>query len=550
MVRVAKRGNPQKRQVVRAVTIPSPTGGWDAQSPLAAMPPNNAVVLDNWIPRSGYCEVRRGYVAQVTGTPGPVETLMAFRGGASGDKLFAASNGNIYDVTTPPLGAAVYSGATSNRWNFTHFSNSAGQWLIACNGSDTPIGYNGGTWATLPAISGASGSITLTPSNLFAVAPHQGRLLFIEKNSLHVWFPAAGAVGGAMQLLDLGSVFSKGGRLIAVETWSWQFGVTADQYAVFLTDQGQIALYSGIDPSQASDWTLTGVYDFGTPIGPRALVKYGSDLVIIASDGIIPLSQAMHLDRAQDDAVALTAKIGPAFAQAVRAYSGNFGWQGILYAGNTTSNLSTATGGSLAIFNIPITTLGTSMQFVQNMATGAWARLLNIPSFCWETANQCIYFGSTAGVYQWDKGASDNGQAITASVLPAFSNFGYAGTKKFQMVRPLLQTSGIVAPALDIVTDFNETFPTATPTVIDATATNPEIRYDWTSVSGVGYFGSVAMQVQIGADNTAPLVLADNAGDTVGVTSTDILAVASALPYDIPCQLISFDVMFEPGGQL
>lgn len=551
MVRRAQRPNPQKRQTAVPRTIPAPIGGWDASSPLAAMPIQNAVILDNWIPRSGYCEVRRGFVPQQTGTPGPVESMMSFRGGTA-DKLFAASAGKIYDVTAfgAALGAPVYSGATNNRWNYTAFANAAGPWLIAFNGSDTPIGYNAGAWAALPTISGSSGPITLTPSNLFAVAPHQGRLLCIEKNTLHVWFPAAGAVGGVMQLLDLGSVFSKGGRLIGVETWSWQFGVTADQFAIFLTDQGQIAIYSGIDPSQAADWTLTGVYDFGTPIGPKALVKYGADLVIITTDGIVPLSKAMNLDRAQDDTVAITAKIAPAFASAVRAYQNNYGWQGILYPGDTTSNTLTAEGGSLAIFNIPTQSLTTSMQFAQNMATGAWCRLLNIPAFCWEIANNAIYFGSTAGVYQWDLGASDNGVNITANLLGAFNNQGSPVTKKATMIRPLLNAPGIIQPAVDVNADYNTTMPTATPTVVDLASTALEIRQDWTGATGLGYMLAPAMSVTIGADLAQNIVLADSSGDTVGIDAIDTLGINSALPYDVPCQLISFDLMFESGGQL
>ncbi len=554
MVRQAVRANTQKRQINLARSIPAPVGGWDAQSPLAGMPPQNAVILDNWIPRSGYCEVRRGFIPQQTGTAAPVKSMMAYRGGASGDTLFASAGGNLYDVTVQgaALGAPVYSGFSNNIWNATHFANAAGQWLIAMNGTDTPIGYNAGTWATLPAITGSSGSITLTSTNLLACAPHQGRLLCIEKNTLHVWFPAAGAVGGAMQLLDLGSIFSKGGRLIAVETWSWQFGVTADQYAVFMTDQGQIALYSGIDPSDANSWTLTGVYDFGKPIGQKALVKYGSDLVIIATDGIIPLSQAMNLDRAADNTVALTSKIAPAFAAAVRAYKGNTGWQGILYPGDTTSNDANADAGSLAIFNIPTASFSTSVQFVQNMSTGAWCRLMGINAFCWEIANDAIYFGSTSGVYQWDVGASDNGVTITANMLPAFSNFGSAATKQFTMVRPLLNTSGIVAPAIDINTDFSLTMPSATPSVVDRGAVQSEIRYDWTSTSGMGYFGSVAMQVSIQSDPNAQNVATDSTmANILAVNgSGDVLITEPALPFDVPCQLISFDVQYQNGGQL
>ena len=127
-MRAALRPNPQRRQVSVGQSIPAPIGGWDASSPLAAMPIQNAQILDNWIPRAGYVELRRGFVPQQTGFGSPIETLMPYRGGPSGDLLFAASGGKIYDVTTQnaPPGAPAYSGAGSNRWNSTSFANAAG----------------------------------------------------------------------------------------------------------------------------------------------------------------------------------------------------------------------------------------------------------------------------------------------------------------------------------------------------------------------------------------------------------------------------------------
>src|SRR5882762_8651784 len=57
--------------------IPAPTDGWDAISPLAEMDPKRAVILDNWVPRPGYVELRGGY-APYSSTLGTseVETLM------------------------------------------------------------------------------------------------------------------------------------------------------------------------------------------------------------------------------------------------------------------------------------------------------------------------------------------------------------------------------------------------------------------------------------------------------------------------------------------
>ena len=553
MVRRAQRANPRKAQVSIGVEYPPPTGGWNARDSLAAMAQTDAVILDNWVPRPGLVELRRGWVQTVSGFGSPVETLIPFRGGGAGtDMLFAASGGAIYNGLVSPLGAALMSGFTSNRWNYTPFANSAGAWTIAVNGSDTPIGYNAGAWGALPTLSGSSGPITLTPSTLFNVFSHKGRLFYLQKNSLYVWNPAAGAVGGACTLLDLSSVFNKGGSLICGATWSYQFGVTMDDFAVFMTDQGQVAVYQGIDPTNASAWSLVGVYDLGPPLGPRAMLKFGGDLAIVTTDGVIPLSQASKLERSQADEVALTSKIVNAFSAAVRAYQGNYGWCALFYPGAAASNLPSALGGSLAIFNIPVSTLGTSMQFVQNVLTGAWCRWPSgINSFCWEIANGNAYFGTTAAVCQWDQGASDNGQPIVGTVLGAFSSFGQpARIKSFKGVRPLLNASPLVAPALDVNVNFKQTVPTAVPTVIGQGATAAAISFNWTGCSGVGVYGAPIMQVNLKGDATvAQLGVGDIGQDLVGVDGAgDTLLTSANLPFDVPCQLLGFNLLYEPGA--
>ena len=57
--------------------IPAPIGGWDAISPLAAMEPKYAASIVNWVPRTGWLELRGGYNAWVQAiTASPVTSGM------------------------------------------------------------------------------------------------------------------------------------------------------------------------------------------------------------------------------------------------------------------------------------------------------------------------------------------------------------------------------------------------------------------------------------------------------------------------------------------
>jgi hypothetical protein len=527
----------QRQQVSRTASIPAPIGGWDAQSAIADMPIQNAVILDNMIPRPGYVELRRGSFLQASGiAQGTVKTLLVWRG--SSDKLLACAGTSIYDVTTQGTSnpAALYSAATVATWESINFANDAGTWIVAVNGTDTPIKYDG-TTVTTTAFTGTSGSITLDPKTLNIITAHKRRLHMGEKNTLRVWFPTStDALAGACGLLDLGPVFTKGGYLVAMGTLSLDYGTGLDDFVAYFTNQGQIALYQGTDPGDPTAWALVGVYNVGFPMGPRSLVKYGSDLAVITTDGVIMLSQAIRLDRAQDNAVALTQRIQDAFHTATESYpAGTFGWQGMLYP-----------KGSLAIFNIPSTP---AQQFVQNVQTGAWCRFTGIDATCIATANNAIYFGSGSSVLQFDIGADDNGTAITYDLKTAFTGLRTSQQKRFTAIRPLMSTVAWLRPALEVDVDYRDTVPTATAIVVDVSDLTAVPQYAWSACSGIGFVASARMRIM--AQNVPQTFLAVDSADVDEIVTGDGYSIitADAVP-NVPFQLTSFDLLYEPGGVL
>lgn len=550
------KGNASQSRVTVGRTVPAPVGGWDAQSPLAAMPAENAVTLDNFIPRAGYVELRKGYVPWQTGLPLPVESLLVWRGGTSSiaDDIFAACGGSIYDVSnsgdTP---VEVFSGAGNARWESVNFANDAGTFLIACNGQVDPIYYNG-TSFTSTVITGTAGIIVLDPRTLIDVMDHKGRLFFTQKDSLRVWYLEPFAIQGTANLLDLGPIFDKGGSILCQATWTLDGGSGADDLAVFVTTQGQVAVYQGLDPSDADAWALVGVYDLGLPLSRRSLIKYGSDLVLLTTDGVVPLSQALNLDRAQENLVALTAKIQLAFQNASNAYRPNFGWEASLYQ-----------RGTLVIVNVPLAELSRSHQYVMNIQTGAWCRFTGINAFCWTMANDNPYFGGNGAVYRWDTGYADDEAPIVADMLTAYNYFGTRGSlKKFEMLQPVLRIATSIAPAVEVVTDFKDRVPTAVPTIIQTTGgqwdsglwdsamwtASVETRDSWTSVTGIGYNGAVRMRVQ--PEGLIYTDLGVDADTSLGVDADIILAVDAARNTNATVEIIAFNVKYQnqTGGQL
>jgi hypothetical protein len=116
--------------------VPAPTDGWDAISPLAEMDPKRAVILDNWVPRPGFVELRKGYSAYSRVGVSPVETLMVYRG-PTGEQMFAAGGTSIYDVSSYGQQDVVVTGLGSARWQYVNFTPGGGTNVIQLvNGTD------------------------------------------------------------------------------------------------------------------------------------------------------------------------------------------------------------------------------------------------------------------------------------------------------------------------------------------------------------------------------------------------------------------------------
>lgn len=501
-----------KRAVSQPVSLPAPTGGWNARDSLAAMSPLDAVILNNWFPATTECVMRKGYTKHATGITGQVQTLMAYSGAAT-DELFAIAGGNVYDVTAEgPVGAAVLTGLSNSQWGYCNIATAGGNFLSMANGVDAPRNYNGSVWST-PAITGVTAT-TLRDPILYAE-----RQFFIEDNSLKVWYLPVDSIAGAAAPVDVASFMTKGGYIVAHGTWTIDAGNGVNDHYVIMTNKGQIIVYQGIDPTSATTWSMVGVWDIGAPIGRRSLYKYAGDMLIICQDGVVPLSGALQSSRVQPR-VAITDKIQFAISEAVTSYATNFGWQ-LMYV-PTINQLW---------LNVPVQTGDNQQQYVMNTITGSWCNYTKWNANCMEMFNDEPYFGGNGYVAHAYYGNTDGGNNIAAFGLQAFNNFNNAGTlKRFTMSRPILRADGAPSVYAGINIDFDLTDNSSILNYVpvdygawdsgtwDASifGGGQSVFQNWQGLNGVGYYG-------------APVVKTLSAQLNVSWVGTDIVIEGGAI---------------------
>lgn len=468
------------------MSVPAPVGGWNARDSLADMDKRDAVILDNLFPTVTDVRARKGYTQHATGMTGLITSLMSYSPPSGGAKLFAAVGANVYDVTTQgAVGAAAVSSLTSDRFQHCNFGTGSGGNLVMCNGADSVRSYNGSTWTT-HTFTG------VTSANLINVNAHKNRLWFVEKNTMKAWYnTTVQAIAGTYAAFPLDSIMTRGGYLVAMGTWTLDVGFGIDDYAVFISSEGQVAVYEGTDPADIAKWSLIGVYQVGSPIGYRCFTKYGGDLFLVLREGLTPLSVALKTE-ADTNNRRVTAKIQNAVNEYTQQYAGNFGWQCLLYPSE-----------NMLLLNIPTTTTGSaSVQLAMNTITGSWCRFTGWNAACWERHNDDIYFGGTNFVGQaWDTYA-DNGNFVQFQGLQSFNSHG-ANTqmKQVKMLRPVIATDGGPAVLMGVNADFDQSPPTGVLVSNPVTAGvwdaglwdvalwggDPTIQRNWQTAFAMGY---------------------------------------------------------------
>jgi hypothetical protein len=526
---VARRPvNPQARQSKSNKVIPAPVRGWVANESLAAGNPGSALVLENFWPTQTGVRLRGGSRKYATLTRTVVTSFLIYDS-AQVRKLFAVSAGIVFDITRiidPNLSPTVaLFGRQGQYYSSTMFSTAGGNFLVAVNGVDPHVIYDGTAWAVnSPEITGVSSS------DLNHVWSYRSRLFFVQKASLKARYLPVDSIGGAASELNFTGVFRKGGYLLFGATWSVDAGDGQDDKCVFVTNKGEVAIYEGANPSSAADWNLIGVYDISAPLGPDATIRAGGDLLIATVTGVVPLSVAMQKDPAALSLSAVSRAIEPEWPKAVNN-AGPRPWQmakinelnmGVVSVPGRTYSRAGAFGTETFLYS-PAYTL------VVNLETGAWAKYVG-----WDVQSVCsfdgkVFFGTSGGkVLIGEQGASDDGQPYVCRMASTFESMDSPrGYKQFHQARATWKYNLPFIDKVSASTDYNIEFPTPPAplpvtgsrwdvglwdtAIWDDNGAGQRISDDWVSIGRSGYAASINVQVTCsgGATPDAELILMD-----------------------------------------
>lgn len=431
----------QKPRVAQRLSLPAPVGGLNAIDPLQAMSATDAVVLDNFYPKENSIVMRNGFKIYFDDFSDDVKTLFAYQG-ANNELFCSCDDGKIYKINkdTPATKNEVKSGLFNSNWEYINFGTPDNRFLVAVNGIDKMQLYNGSAWSDAN-ITGLKVGEEADGASFRDIVSHKSRI-WVIRDAFTAGYLSVQSVQGEIADFELGSLFSKGGKLLKLFTFSiTNINNGSDDYLAFLSTEGEVVVYQGTDPTSSSTWSIVGVYKLALPIGKRCVTSFNGDALILTTQGVFSVQALVGGAMANQPA----RKINPLIVNFFNLY------------GKTVDS---------SIFYVPeknrlyvnlLDNDNKSVQLVMNASTGAWCRYTGMPVFTQAVQNNIIYACHKTTLYLFDYGIKDNEEFIKAKAICAFSNYGTAEKKYITHLKPFVFSKATKKPKyfIETATDFS-----------------------------------------------------------------------------------------------
>lgn len=445
----------------------------------------------------------------------PVNTLMNYTENV-GYKLFAAAGTKIYESKANPA-VEVFSGISSDKLQSVNMTNTAGHFLVACNGIDPVMIYDGSHWfyvattttaQTISTITHVGAVATLTTSTAHGLITGNRVTISGATSSEYNGTYVITVTGATTFTYTMASTPAANATVVGSYTVVGITGIDSSKFInvnlfknrLYFTEKDSLNVWY-LDPDSiggaASPLYFGGIArnaGFMQAMGTWTLdAGQGADdyAVFVTSMGEVIVYNGTDPDNADKWALKGVWQIGQTFSR--RCF---FKWSGDLllltqdglmplssalqssrldprvnltdkiyyavsiaatnYHGNFGWQINYFASENMLILNIPVT--DGMEQFVMHTITKSWARFTGIQSYCWEVSgDNDMHFGGDGFVGTFYSNLSDDGNNISATAQQAYSYFDSPGQlKRFTLVRPILQSTGGVPSVLcGISVDFD-----------------------------------------------------------------------------------------------
>jgi hypothetical protein len=464
-----------------------PTGGLNFVDNTLDFPATDAYVLDNILAKPFGCEIRKGWrnwMPAASNLGAAVRSILVYTAEkSSNSELFCSAATNpsyIRRITTQNTApsangnAATLTPSTNSdipgEWYYANLVTIGGNFLLCVSAGagyyyfKSPAGVD--SWTEVITGDGVAANTIKFPAgdshttkDICFVWIWKNRVWFLVRNSAVAYYLPVTSLSGILQAFDFGQQLDMGGSLQWACNWTYDSGSGIDDSLVLVSDQGQMLVYTGTDPSNAATFSQKGCWFAGRqPVGRRNFCEHGGQVMFLCEYGIVNISDLVS-GRLHTSNLSGTIgwKVNPRLASLV---SSNLD-QPIDLVHNSQGarywTLMAYPTEELLYLGTPLLDINTGLHqhMGMNSLTNAWSTFSNIDALSMANYQGQMIYGTSDGlVNQAFYGYADNqsadgalkGDYVTARSQGAFHDFGSPNMNK-RMLRIKLYGLSNTPPA-------------------------------------------------------------------------------------------------------
>lgn len=289
------------------------------------------------------------------------------------------------------------------------------------------------------------------PDGFQGVIAHHDRLYFWSADTLEFWYGDVGAVMGALTKFPLDRLGNIRGTIVAMGSFTIDAKQDMDDVLCILTSAGDLVVYAGLDPGDATDWRILGRAKVAVPVSRFGLYQHGSDLYVLTAEGLT--SMRVMLNRGTSAPIqALTSPIRDEMKAAVAV------------ADPEAIQVIAPPDSQYLLVSFP----GTERAFVYGFAAQGWFNWTGMKMRAWHRFDKqlraTLANGREAVI---EDGAGDGGVPISCVLRSTWLR----GPSTVRQLRPMIKVTGPLTIAVDVEADHEE--PPSDPRDLDGETYDP-----------------------------------------------------------------------------
>lgn len=316
---------------------------------------------------------------------------------------------------------------------------------VIVDGTAAPLLYNGAAFSD-----GAFTTSTSVTQNEFdGVVAHHDRLYFWKSGgALEFYHGDVGAISGALTRFALDRLGNITGKILTMMSLTIDAGSNTNDVLCIITTTGHAVVYSGLDPSDPTDWSLVTRVKMAPPMSRFAATHVGSDVWVITSAGIVSVAQSIS-----QGALALVNEVSRPIAREVLR---------LINAGPASWQLHTAADGSHIIVNRWDGV--DASQFIFEVESKSWTTA-TYPAAFWHNLGVTTSFTSTSGFLAMlvdnttSEPPEDFGFALSYEAVWHTSWFTIRRGTRIASITPTIIAKGPLTLTVAVLSDHDETAP-------------------------------------------------------------------------------------------